>query len=30
LYISESLNEYWVELDVSNYSIAEYINRRDK
>jgi len=30
LYISDSLNEYWVELDVSNYSINEYINRRDK
>ena len=28
LYISESLNEYWVELDVSNYSITEYINRK--
>ena len=30
LYISDSLNEYWVELDVSNYSITEYINRRNK
>ena len=30
LYISDSLNGYWVELDVSNYSINEYINRRNK
>jgi len=30
LYVSDSLNEYWVELDVSNYSISEYINRRNK
>jgi len=30
LYTSEANNEYWVELDVSNYSITEYINRREE
>ena len=30
LYTSEANNKYWVELDVSNYSITEYINRKGK
>ena len=30
LYTSEANNKYWVELDVSNYSITEYINRREE
>ena len=30
LYTSEASNEYWIELDVSNYSITEYINRREE
>jgi len=30
LYTSEANNEYWIELDVSNYSITEYINRREE
>ena len=28
LYTSEANNNYWIELDVSNYSITEYINRK--
>ena len=28
LYTSEANNKDWVELDVSNYSITEYINRK--
>ena len=28
LYTSEANNNYWIELDVSNYSITEYINKR--
>ena len=30
LYTSEANNKYWVELDVSNYSITEYINRKEE